>query len=406
VRKSGNQLRVSAQLVNAADGFNLWSRTWDRELADVFTIQQELTSAVTTALSVTLGAGEFAIPGMTRNIEAYDMSLQAQALYNEFTPDNVFRALNLMEEALKLDPAFGRGWLQLGNMYDDSRLILSSDQSVEFPALAANAFNKAREAAPDMPELLLVEANIERGNANWLEAQHLYERFFREYGNSSAMALEEFGTLQAITGQLQAAIATMERARRLEPLSPRYTYQVALHNLYADNFAAVLQEAETGKSLEGGSWLFNALYWQVAMKQDELMDASRQIRDYYASNPDVFDATASRAFMLKLADILANGDFEASSEEIIKLINDPGVSPLEMGYVARLVALMEQPAIALDYWYGVPLTAAIWDSVYAEMRALPDFIDLLQARGVLGYWENSGNRGDFCQVQADTIECR
>ena len=140
VRKAGEQLRVSAQLVDAADGFNVWARTFDGGLADTFTIQDEIAQAVTTALSVTLGAGRFAIPGMTRDIAAYDTALQAVAIYNRFTPEDVFLALHMVEEAVRIDPRYGRAWVLLGSIYTDSQLILSADQSADFPRLAEHAF--------------------------------------------------------------------------------------------------------------------------------------------------------------------------------------------------------------------------------------------------------------------------
>lgn len=397
VRKAGNNLRVTAQLVSADDGFNIWSRTFDRELADVFAIQAEIVDEVATALSVTLGAGEFAVPGMTRNIEAYDKTLQAMALYNRFTPDNVFRAINLLEEAVQLDPDYGRGWLSLGDIYDGSRLILSRDQAMDFPAEAAHAFEQAATIAPDMPELMLVEAGSLRNQGRFLEAENLYQRYFESFGYSVARAMEEYAQLLSRTGQFNEAIAMLNRARRAEPFAPRFTYQVALHELYRGQESVVAQLADYGLGLEGGDFLFSALAWELAMRDGELERAADMIRRYFEENTEnSYDTTVSRHFMEKFADILALNDFEASTDDIIAMINDPSVTPLELGYVARLVALMGQPGIALDYWFGQMASPAIWDDVYADMRRLPDFNQLLQEKGVVDYWRATGKWGEFC----------
>ena len=397
VRKSGDSLRVTAQLVSAGNGFNIWSRTYDRELADVFVIRNEIVEEVTTALSVTLGAGDFDLPGMTRNIEAYDLTLQALALYNQFTPDNVFRAINLLEEAVSLDPDYGRGWLILGDMYDTSQLILSQDQAVDFPAQAAAAFAEAARNSPDMPELMLVEAGSLRNAGRFREAENLYLSYFDNYGYSTPRAMEEYAQMLSRTGQFNSAISMLKRSRQQDPFNPRYTYQLALHELYRGQESEVSLLAEYGRGLEGGDFLFAALDWELALRQGDLEGAARMILAYYEDNPqDTYDATVSRRFMERFAETLKVNDFEASTEDIIAMINDPSITPLELGYVARLVAVMGQPEIALDYWFGQDASPAIWDKVYEDMRRLPDFNQLLQEKGVVDYWRVSENWGEFC----------
>ena len=397
VRKSGDSLRVTAQLVSAKDGFNIWSRTYDRELADVFTIRNEIVEEVTTALSVTLGAGEFAIPGMTRSIEAYDKTLQAMALYNQFTPDNVFLAINLLEEAVQIDPEYGRGWLLLGDIYNNSQLILSQDQAMDFPGQAARAFAEAARISPDMPELMLVEAGSLRNDGRFQESESLYQAYFDNFGYSTARALEEYAQMLSRTGQFNEAIAMLKRAQRQDPLNPRFTYQLALHELYRGQEQTVAELAQYGLELEGGEYLFRALEWELKIRRSELTEAASLIRAYYAEDPKVsYDATVSRRFMERFADILAENDFDASMEDIIAMINDPSVTPLELGYVARLVAIMGQPEIALDYWFGQEASPAVWDKAYDDMRRLPDFNQLLQEKGVVDYWRVSENWGEFC----------
>ena len=82
------------------------------------------------------------------------------------------------------------------------------------------------------------------------------------------------------------------------------------------------------------------------------------------------------------------------------MINDPSITPLELQYVARLVAVMGQPEIALDYWFGQMANPAIWDDIYADMRRLPDFNQLLQEKGLVDYWRVTGNWGEYCVAAA------
>ncbi len=405
VRKSGNQLRVSAQLVNAADGFNVWSRSYDRELSDTFTIQAEIAEAVKTALSVSLGAGRFDIPGMTQNVDAFDKALQAVATYNQFTPDAIFLALNMAEEAVRIDPQYGRAWVLLGSIYTDSQLILSADQAAEFPMLAEKAFAQARLVAPDMPELLLVDARQQRVSGLYGDAEMTYRNYFERNRNATARSMEEYAQLLSTTGRVNDAVTWLERAKSVEPFEPRYSFQLALHLMYADRLDAALAEAEYDKTLEGSQWLAHSIGWQTALKQGDLERAGQLIQAYYEEYGDTGDAVVSRRFMDELTRILLANDFESSADDVVAMINNPSVTPVELGYIARLAALLGEPDVALDYWYGEPIGPAIWDSFYADMRKLPDFKALMQEKGLVDYWRSSGNWGDHCKPVGDDFEC-
>lgn len=404
VRKAGNQLRVSAQLVNASDGFNIWSRTFDSELAETFVITNEITDAVTTALSVTLGAGRFDIPGMTRNVDAFDTAMQAIATYNQFTPDSTFLALHLAEEAVRLDPQYGRAWVLLGSIYKDSPLILSADQSAEFPELANNAFEQARQVAPDMPDLMLVDARVQREAGKFGEAEQTYKNYFERNRNATARSMEEYAQLLSTTGRINESLIWLERAKSLEPFEPRYSFQLALHLLYADRIDEALAEADYDKTLEGSHWLAHSIGWQAALKQGDSAKAVELIQAYYTSFGDTADATVSQRFMNEVSAILLTNDFDASADDVIALIQSPSVTPVELSYLARLAAHLGQPEVALDYWYGENIGPAIWDSFYAEMRRLPDFKVLVQEKGLVDYWRTSGNWPDKCHpVDTDFV---
>ena len=118
VRKSGNRLRITAQLIDAQTGYHLWSNTFNRELDDIFQIQEDIARAVADALKVTLGMGETTLaPGGTKNVEAYEIYLRAQGLAQHHTIQSYHRAVALFGEALALDPRFAQGWSGLGGAY-------------------------------------------------------------------------------------------------------------------------------------------------------------------------------------------------------------------------------------------------------------------------------------------------
>jgi TolB-like protein len=106
VRKDGNQVRVSAQLVKAADGYHLWSQTYDRTLEDIFTVQDDISNAVAETLQVSLGLGEFSRPGWTRNVAAYEEYLRGFSYRLQGTPQSLAMAAEHFQRAIDIDPAF------------------------------------------------------------------------------------------------------------------------------------------------------------------------------------------------------------------------------------------------------------------------------------------------------------
>lgn len=109
VRKAGQRLRITAQLIKCSDGFHLWSERFDRNLDGVFAIQDEIAHAVTDKLRVTFGVGPARTPGGTDNAEAYDLMLRARSLVRRRHAGDPERAAELLHRALKTDPLRSKG---------------------------------------------------------------------------------------------------------------------------------------------------------------------------------------------------------------------------------------------------------------------------------------------------------
>jgi len=116
VRKSGDRVRVTAQLISAADGSHLWSETYDRTLVDVFTIQDEIATSVAAALHATLRPDSLG-PDLPVNTEAYERMLQGEFFYNRRGPGDVERSVAQFERSVELDPGFARAWAGLSGAY-------------------------------------------------------------------------------------------------------------------------------------------------------------------------------------------------------------------------------------------------------------------------------------------------
>jgi non-specific serine/threonine protein kinase len=160
VRKSGNFLRVAAQLINVEDGYHLWSERFDREMKDVFAIQDEIAESIVNALEMTLSPKERrALQNVaTRNVEAYDFYLRGRRFFYQRTRRNMEFAVDMFKEAIELDPSYALAYAGIADCY--STLFIHSDPVEENRQRAEEASRTALELDPD-----LAEAHASRGLA-------------------------------------------------------------------------------------------------------------------------------------------------------------------------------------------------------------------------------------------------
>ena len=163
VARSGDQLRITTQLINTDTGFHLWSQTYERHLTDIFSIQEDIARAVAGALQVKLGVGIGEQPGMTRNIEAYEAWLAARGITFTGVP-SMRQHIELLQQAVALDPAFAQPWWDLSQAWS-SVLSGTPEDAADRQHKADVAFAEYRRLLPDSPRIheRLAEDSIESG---------------------------------------------------------------------------------------------------------------------------------------------------------------------------------------------------------------------------------------------------
>jgi serine/threonine-protein kinase len=176
VRRAGNRIRVSAQLINAADGYHLWSERFDRELADVFAVQDEIASAIAGALHVKLTGGSDGRSRYTPSLPCYEAYLRAVHESQKLTPDGLARSREWYEQAIALDPGFalahsmfGFHFAQLANYG-----LLSAHEAMPFVRDEARKALDIDPALPDGHAMLGLVAAIY--DYDWHEAARRFER--------------------------------------------------------------------------------------------------------------------------------------------------------------------------------------------------------------------------------------
>ena len=220
VQVSGDRLRITPQLIQAENGNYLWSDSYDRELEDVFAVQDEIAREIVKALKITL-LGEKEAPlikNYTENLEAYNLYLQGRYFWNKRTPEDIKKAIGYFNQAIDLEPNYALAFVGLA----DSYIVLP--QFGELPA--REAFPKAHEAVlkalaidDSLGEAHASLAAVNETGGEFARAEQEYKRAL-ELNPNYPTAHHWYSILLERLGKLDESLAEGKRAQELDPLSP------------------------------------------------------------------------------------------------------------------------------------------------------------------------------------------
>jgi eukaryotic-like serine/threonine-protein kinase len=221
VRRSGDRLRVGAQLTNVSDGLAVWSDTYERSTNDIFAVQDDIARAIATALKLKLGVSAAELSSAshgTDNVDAYDSFLRGRYLWNRRGAANLRRALAHFEESIARDPRFARAYAGLAITY---AILPEYTDSAPRDGLARTRSAASRALALDST---LAEAHTALG----LAAVHAWDFRAGEAEYKKAIALDPqyptahqwYGELLYHTGRIDSSFVEIRRAVALDPLAP------------------------------------------------------------------------------------------------------------------------------------------------------------------------------------------
>jgi TolB-like protein len=233
VRRDGEQVRITAQLIRASDGFHLWSETYDRKLENIFAIQDDIASKIAVALQISLGITENqAATGVkTVDPQVYDLYLRARALHRH-RGVGVIEALELFQQALDIDPEFAPAWAGLAHSYDVVEFYVSDQVLAEigdFRTKSTSAAQQALQLDPELATALHAMGNNLWVQGEWAQAQEYYERAL-QLDPDSADIMEDYSQMLSYALQLEAGRKVGERMVTLDPYVP--VFLNALMNQY------------------------------------------------------------------------------------------------------------------------------------------------------------------------------
>jgi TolB-like protein len=403
IRKDGNQLRITAQLVGSKDGVHRWSQTYARELKDVFAIQEDIAKDVAEALSIALEVGKASGRKRgTASLEAYDNYLRAAALARQGTVEGARRAIKLSRNAVALDPAFVEAWAGL--------LATLNNVLVQDPAAGADERRemevvraKITSLDPDNPAMHGLRAIDFLQRGEWAES---------EAEARAAMKLDPANTggnslVLLATGRVREALQYIERARLADPLSKGASMWLQIVLDQAGRVDDAQTEYLRSKDLVGDDgapdWYALRRLWAKSDSPPALVKEKFGLALKGMNQPMELDR-----FLMERLD-----DKVAARAAIRKAFDDPAsqnVSRLNrivwyadhFGDKDLALAALRREFIDLhgNYW------TYLWDPYETGLRSDVRFKDIVRDLGLVDYWRSSGNWGDFCKpVGKDDFEC-
>jgi len=219
VRKSGNQVRVTAQLIKASDGFHLWSANYDRELTNIFAIQDEIAGSIADALKVSLKLQSGATGNLTgtQNIEAYEHYLKGMSNWHQRTVESLNQAIDEFNLAISLDPDFAKAYAGLALTWAVIEGYVTRDVRQAWANTTAAA-NKALSLDPKNVEALVSLGSVAKDQFNFTEAISYFERAIK-LNPSYATAHQWYGGMLFDMGDPEAALKESRQAWMLDPRS-------------------------------------------------------------------------------------------------------------------------------------------------------------------------------------------
>jgi TolB-like protein len=382
VRKSGNRVRITAQLIDTGSDRHLWSETFDRELTDIFAIQDEIANAIVAALRETLGeqaATPVVVRADTENLQAYDLYLKAREMF--IARSELSESVRLFERAVELDPNFARGWEGLAAVTSVVESWGIDDR--DYNAMVRPAAERALKLDPtlSMAWAALSMAEQNEISPDWASALALAGKAIEaDSKNATAYLWRSIALLNL--GFFDRALADLDDCLRIDPAYRNCTRWKAQALLFAGDLEQALSLFEQGVAT--GFIDNRAIGFVPALVARGDTVAARLLLDKLRVS------TALNAVMIE-----ALGDPETPRTDAAPIIESAGSGIIKASGVglsksmAYLWAGDFDRAADADFG-GTTDSILAWELSRPAWRNSPGFKRTLQENGVLAYWQAHG----------------
>lgn len=409
VRKQGENVRITAQLNRASDGFQLWSDTYDGTLENIFQLQDDVSRAIANALKVKLNISKGAlVENLTNNKEAYDLYLKAlEKMRNPWGNEAFQSAITMLERAVALDPNFAKGWLALAraNLAAPYYNTVADDMFyVEAGVLAAK---RALALDPDNEEVRFRLADAEgRQSGNFAKAFEQVSEAYR--ANNQSGGTDAYYYLA--TGQTRSSIPLYKRALENDPYRGDYLYNMARAQFRVGDFASA--ESYAQRSIDAGFLAGNFVMADIyAFKGDTQAAIPIFTKAYFSASDQFIRGVRSRASAQLYADAVYGQDSAARDQLVTMLkdaIDDPNTQS-NSTYLNTLIQLGEAEMFFDFYSRNQIATvhtvlSTLWHTYRKGPKAIRQhqgFPAFAEQVGLIEIWQKHG-WADLCRPNPGT----
>jgi len=340
VRKSGDRIRVTAQLIEVNSDTHLWSETYTRQLDDIFAVQDEIAQAIVSALKITLGGNDQA-PMQSRStdsVEAYNKYLLGRHLWSQRSAGPILAATEPLKEAIAIDANYGRAWEALADAY-----VLIPEYGAgsvdQYIPLAHEAIERALAINPESAHALTTSAYVKFMYDYDLEGAHADFGKAIQIDPGYATAHQWYGELLAVEGQFDAALDQLMRARIADPLAVVVPHVMgwilSFSNRTDDAYTYYEQALELDPHFS--SSIFNLI--SLNMRTGRYDEA--RARSLQHANIDEYDP----ATMLAIIDAQENPELIGNALSLME--QNPDIPDGALGKASYLM-MLNKPELALD----------------------------------------------------------
>jgi adenylate cyclase len=374
VRKSGDTLRITAQLVRASDSSHLWSQAYDRQLSDVFAVQDEIAAAVVNELKIRLlGAAPRALP---RNPEAYALFLQAREFGLQFTSAALDRSIALYEQVLALEPDYAAAWVGLAGVHSDqvNTYLRPADEGIQLSRAATEkALALSPDSAPALAQIAWISIYYDRDLA--MAAQYLHRALAIEPANPDIIGTA--AVLARRLGRMDQAIALSRMQVSRDPVNSDAHYELGVAYRYAGRLDEAIAAFRTTLSLSPDSVGAHATIADLLLQKGDgaaaLAEASLETDAAWRlpSQSMAYHALGRNAESDVALATLVESYSKANAEGIAAALAFRGATDRSFEWLER-AAKLRDPALG----------AAPFETAFAGLHSDPRWHSFLRANGL------------------------
>lgn len=419
VRKQGNRVRITAQLIRSVDGFHLWSETYDRELKDIFDVQEEIANAIGNNLALEMDISE--IPSLittrTENMQAYDLYLEGKMLVSKRGVQNVRRALEVLDAATKLDPEYAPAWGMLAQAHSLAYYSSEIETTIKGMFLGEEAARRALRIDPNSSHAHGALGDILKDKYQWQEAEEHYIKAL-QHDPENVEAIEQYGQLFMRTGKFSKALPYVTQAREMHPEGQvYYLVEAMVRNFLGqkqESFDLLAQALEVGDGTSrypaGVRFLVGLTvddtetskhYLTLLMEHNEL-ENSPFLNDVLLNA--IGDSQALLAHLNNAYQFFEKNPELLNSENAMASTVYAGLAANSGDYELAIDFIEIEANLSIEH-VDHDFLGTSWIDAFKPIQNNPRYKDVRRKYGLVEYWKASG-WPDFCRPLAeDDFEC-